>query len=179
MDTRPTPRSQVAPFQVSTQALYPRGSAGDPRLPLPGPGPLPFLWELSPSLQMSSRAPHHASWVCFCLECRSAHSSHRQALPPARRWPTCLPSTPLRTSPLSFVSRKRHRPEHRPARNQQDESSGRQPARSQSRDEVAASTRFLFVASVTHAGEGAARSLQVRDFRAASGTGCWLSALKP
>ena len=156
------------PFQVSTQALHPRGSAGDPRLPLPGPGPLPFLWELSPSLQMPSRAPQRASSVRFWLGCRSAHSSCRPVLPPARRWP---PSTPLRPSPLSFVSRKRHRPEHRPARNPGRELRAA-ASRSRSRDEAAAAAPFLFVANVTHTAEVAGRSLQVRDFRAASGTGC-------
>ena len=60
-----------------------------------------------------------------------------------------------------------------------DESSGRQPARSQLRDEAAAAARFLFMANMTHAAEGAGRSRQVRDFRAASRTGCWLSAPKP
>ena len=84
----------------------------------------------------------------------SSSSRRRQILLPVRHWPTCLLSAPLCTSPLSFASRKRHRPEHRSAHNQRDESSGRQPARSRPKDKVVAATWFLFMANVTHAGNG-------------------------
>ena len=84
----------------------------------------------------------------------SSSSHRRQILLPVRHWPTCLLSALLSTSPLSFASRKQHRPEHCSARNQQDESSGQQPACSGPRDKVVAATWFLFMANVTHTGDG-------------------------